>query len=349
MSNESLNWLNSNVLVGFTEKRGNAWHYRKSSQAVEPNHYRGGIPATEVERRLFFWEPEEWPLAALVGDEPEAISRVEAIHLSPVIERAVVTPTAKAIYRRDIDAVIGVVGSNYTLHGYREWLLERVFDLLGEAGIGSAGLLEQGAKAWVQVEVPDTFRVDDVEFRPFLTAATALDGSMSTTYLTGAQVVVCDNTLRAAMSDTDAKKIRVRHSTRSGLDIGTAREALDVLDATRLAFEAQYKSLKDWRVSDEMFERFVRARFSLKDETKYRRHPQFERREVLRRLWGEDPRVAPWRGNAYGVVAAINTFEHHFSGRAEGPHAAERNAGRLLRGRFDQIDVRTLDLLREVA
>lgn len=241
------------------------------------------------------------------------------------------------------------MGAGYTVHGYREWLLDRVFELLGEAGIGSAGLLDQGAKAWVQVEVPDTFRIDDVESRPFLTAATALDGSMSTTYLTGAQVVVCDNTLRAAMSDNDAKRVRVRHSTRSGLDIGSAREALDVLDVTRIAFEAEYKRLKSWPVSDDSFERFVRARFSLKNETAYRRHPQFERREVVRQLWFQDPRVAPWRGNAYGVVSAVNTYEHHFSGGADGPHAAERNAKRLVSGRFDQIDQLALDLLAKVA
>ncbi len=176
-----------------------------------------------------------------------------------------------------------------------------------------------------------------------------LSTGRSTTYLTGAQVVVCDNTLRAAMSETDARRIRVRHSTRSGLDIGSAREALDVLDATRSAFEAEYKRLRSWQVSEDTFERFVRARFSLKNETVYRRHPQFERREVLRQLWRQDPRVAPWRGNAYGVVAAVNTYEHHYSGAAEGPHAAERNAKRLVSGRFDQIDQEALKLLAKVA
>lgn len=338
-----------NVLIGFTEKRGKAWHYKMSAQGVEPNHYESGIPPLEVERRLFFWEPEEWPLAALVDDNPAALSDQESLFISPKIERAVQAEAFKAIYRRDVDAVIGVVGANFTLHGYREWLLDNVFELLGEAGIGSAGLLELGAKAWVQVEVPETCRVDDVEFRPFLTAATALNGSMSTTYLTGAQVVVCDNTLRAAMAEKDAARIRVRHSRRSELQIESARDALNVLDATRAAFEAEYKRLKEWRVGEDMFERFVCAHFSLKNEGQYRRHPQFERRELLRQLWRDDHRVAPWRGNAYGVLAAVNTYEHHLSGKQDGPHPAERNAKRMVAGVFDQIDTATLGLLAKVA
>ncbi len=104
MSNESVEWLNRNVLIGFTEKRGTAWHYRRSSQGAEPNHYVGGIPATDVERRLFFWEPEEWPLAALVEDEPEDLCPAEATRFSPVIEtgstRTVVEGHLPQRYRR---------------------------------------------------------------------------------------------------------------------------------------------------------------------------------------------------------------------------------------------------------
>ena len=44
MSTETIEWLNQNVLVGFTEKRGEAWHYRAGSQNGETNHYKGAIP-----------------------------------------------------------------------------------------------------------------------------------------------------------------------------------------------------------------------------------------------------------------------------------------------------------------
>jgi hypothetical protein len=31
-------------LIGFTDKRGHAWHYRPEEQGDEPNHYPGAIP-----------------------------------------------------------------------------------------------------------------------------------------------------------------------------------------------------------------------------------------------------------------------------------------------------------------
>ena len=44
MSKETMKWLNSNTLIGYTSKRGSAWHYRADLQAAEPNHYPGPVP-----------------------------------------------------------------------------------------------------------------------------------------------------------------------------------------------------------------------------------------------------------------------------------------------------------------
>ncbi len=62
MSRESLTWLNRNTLIGFTTKRGTAWHSRARHQGDEPNHYPGPIPVSDVKRRLFGWEPVRAPL-----------------------------------------------------------------------------------------------------------------------------------------------------------------------------------------------------------------------------------------------------------------------------------------------
>ena len=42
--------------------------------------------------------------------------------------------------------------------------------------------------AWVQVKMADTLSVAGVEFRPFLTATTSMDGSIATTYQTTYQI-----------------------------------------------------------------------------------------------------------------------------------------------------------------
>ena len=56
MSRETLHSLNTNTLIGNTNARGTAWHYRAEDQGEESNHYPGSIPVRDVERRLFDWE-----------------------------------------------------------------------------------------------------------------------------------------------------------------------------------------------------------------------------------------------------------------------------------------------------
>src|SRR5438034_224046 len=55
VSMETAEWLNRNVLIGYTRERGNAWHYRSAAQGDEPNHYPGPIPVDDIQRRLFHW------------------------------------------------------------------------------------------------------------------------------------------------------------------------------------------------------------------------------------------------------------------------------------------------------
>ena len=62
MSRETMLHLNTNTLIGFTDRRGNAWHYRAVLQGAESNHYPGAIPVADVRRRLLNWQavPRVW-------------------------------------------------------------------------------------------------------------------------------------------------------------------------------------------------------------------------------------------------------------------------------------------------
>jgi len=44
MSRETLNWLNTNTLIGFTDKRGHAWHWRAQEQDGELIDGCGPLP-----------------------------------------------------------------------------------------------------------------------------------------------------------------------------------------------------------------------------------------------------------------------------------------------------------------
>lgn len=334
MSAETLQHLNTNTLIGYTAKRGTAWHYRADEQGTEPNHYTGAIPVADVERRLFNW----------VGVEGE-------VHATALTDTGVLSstdPDRKAIMRSDTGAILGIFKSGYRVHQYTDWLIDNVSQLLdADLAIGSAGLLKGGAQAWVQIEMEDTMIAGEgVEFRPFLTAATSMDGSLATTYMVGAQVVICDNTLSAATRSADGK-FKVRHSVNSLSKIGSVRDALSIVHTVADDFSAQVKELCAQVVTDDQWAAFVAAYTAPSSNSQRSKTIQERKSGDLNRMWRYDERVAPWKGSAYGVLAAVNTYVHHEQ-TVRGATRAERNMARFVEGGVDKMDAATLDLLATV-
>src|SRR6478735_7998610 len=77
MSKETLEWLNSNLLIGFSESRGKAWWHRSNLDVgSEPNHYPRAIPPADVKRRLFNWQPLELPINIEVPTDIETATTI---------------------------------------------------------------------------------------------------------------------------------------------------------------------------------------------------------------------------------------------------------------------------------
>ncbi len=223
MSKESISWLNTNTLIGCTDKRGTAWHWRAQEQGVRSNHYPGAIPVEDVQDRLFGWQAESRRLAV---ELPAVV--VDATHWQGGLPRRwAVLPDRQAICRSDDTeaAVMGIFGPGYTRHQYREWLLTTVADLLDDdLAISSAGLLRGGAIAWVEVSLPETITTPEgVAFRPNLLATTSFDGSIATTYKRTVTDTVCDNTRELALSEP-GQQFKVKHSRHSHAQLAPARQ-----------------------------------------------------------------------------------------------------------------------------
>jgi len=241
MSKESLQWLNSNTLIGCTSKRGTAWHWRSEEQGDRSNHYPGAIPVRDVQDRLFGWTAESRRLAV----EVEA-DRASMTHLSKDGQprRWAVVADRQAICRSDDDTVMGIFGPGYTRHQYREWLLTTVADLLDDdLVISSAGLLRGGAIAWVEVSMPDTITTPEgVAFRPNLLATTSFDGSIATTYKRTVTDTVCDNTRACALAE-QGQEFKVKHSRNSHAQLAPARQALALVHTLGDEFAAEVAQL----------------------------------------------------------------------------------------------------------
>ena len=112
MSRETLAHLNTQTLIGYTSKRGQAWHYRADQQGAEPNHYEHAVPVADVRRRLFCWSPVEADIQAVTMD-PDGVTTCT-------------DPTRKAIVRPDTGAILGVFRTGYKVHDYDQWLITNV-------------------------------------------------------------------------------------------------------------------------------------------------------------------------------------------------------------------------------
>lgn len=336
MSRETLKHLNTNTLIGYTDKRGHAWHYRAEEQGTENNHYPGAIPIEDVRRRLFPWE-------AIEGAITFAAELEDATVLSGF------DPTRKAIVRSDLGTLLEVFKDNYKIHQYQDALLDMVADLLDDGiDIGSAGILQGGGQAWVSVEVPDNIVTPEgVVFRPHLLACSSHNGSLASTYRRCITKVVCDNTMKAANKER-GPAIKVRHSKYSSLKLQSAKDALGLIQEIADDFAAEVAALTAVTVTDKDWQKFLESFVPIpEDASKRAESLGTEKREKLSRLYLHDERCAPWKGTAFGVVQTVNTYAHHETTVRNVPRG-ERNMENTLMGKFDALDLDTTNKILAV-
>lgn len=348
MSQETMTWLNRNVLIGYVNVRGTAWHHLRSEQGDEPNHYVGPVPIEDVRRRLFNWMAEPRELLMLVPDGRGGTTPVPL-------------DSHRAIVRNDSNEVLSVRGADYAIHQYGEVLLESVAHLLDDdLNIGSAGLLRGGGVAWVQIEAPENcVAAEGLEFRPHLLAATSHNGSIATTYKRVATIVVCDNTLamglregRRGASDDRIPvdgEYKVRHTAGSRLRLLDAREALKIVFDTGEAYKAELNALLSVKVSEHVWARFLETHIPIAEgATDAKRGNALLQRHTYNDLWNQDPRVAPWRNSALGVLQAVNTYRHHLLPARGGTVRHERNKLEAIFGTGKDKDARALKVLMDL-
>lgn len=341
MSRETSEWLNQNVLIGFTEKRGHAWHYRESAQGAEANHYPLAVPATDVSRRLFDWEPLELPVLIpapmkYYENEDASDTAVESFH--EIDGRKAIVPSDNPTH------VFGIFSQDYQVHSYDEWLIGNVSNILGDTlAISSAGLLKGRAVAWVEVSVPETITTPQgVAFRPNLLATTSLDGTVATTYKRTCTMVVCDNTWGMAMTEKGQtyKRKHTRYSN-GKLEQDRAREALNLVHETADAMQDEIRHMCEIEITNAEFNAILNAVTAPpagKAETKTGVTVRERKMDEVRALYVNDERVAPWNGTAFGVVQAFNTWGHHVKPTRGETERAERNALDTINGNTEKAD-----------
>jgi len=343
MGMETFEWYNTQILVGYTDNRGHAWHYKKELQGDEPNHYAGAIPVEDVRRRLFSWSAVESPVFVRVEATADDFNDIDE---TGKMWKYVKAENRKAVLHGGDNTVFNIFKDGYSIHQYDAWLVDNLSNILDDSiNIGSAGLLKSGGVAWVSLEMPESIEViEGFQVRPNLLATTSHNGTLATTYKQVATFVVCDNTHAMAMSE-DTQSFKARHSKYSSFKIQSARDALGIVHKMTDDIIAEVTKLSEWKVSDAQFDKVLDtlAPLPTDEDAKTALTRAQDKRAMLTGLYRNDERVAPWKGTALGVLQAFNTYNHHEAGADK--TRVERNMLNALNGTTNTADKRVLAVL----
>lgn len=326
MSMETLKWLSDNTLVGFTETRGNAWHWRQGDH----NHFPQAVPVEEVER-LFNFTIDPQSLFILDPSNPFGFSEIE---------------DRQAWMNSRNGKLMGIFTGRYAGHQYSEWLLNSIANVLhGELGVASAGLLRDGRQAWVQLEVPECFDAPAGEkVRPSILCVSSFDGSIATAYGRRITRVVCDNTLYCARREQGAT-IKFKSTSGNIGKIKDVRQALELIERQADDFSAEISELLAVRVDDTQWIKLrdkVLAPMPPEGKTTRGKTLCEAKREELSKLYRFDERVEPWAGTLWGVLQADNTYRQHIRS-VKGVTREERNMINLVEGNSAKEDMDVIE------
>lgn len=315
--------------------------------------YEGPIPVSEVERHLFNWEALSVPSGNFIPCEPDSIGSViiDGQYYMPKV-----TPGAQGFVRSDDHTELGRHGRGYKGHGYNQWLVRDVANIVGDTlSINSALELKNGAQAAVEVALAEWMHDTEsgVDFWPVLLAKTSFDGSIATTYSAACKMAACDNMYQGMQraAKNAGRQFKVRHTVNSlsAEKLTGVRHALRILEQAAdgmTEFLHQLTPIKvdrvQWLKVMDIIEPPAKA-----DATKVALTKADNRRQQLDAVYQNNPMVAQWNGTAFGVVQAVNTFEHHFR-NVRGTSRIERVYDRAMRDDFAKADGDTLNALAHV-
>lgn len=345
MSAETMEWLRSNIRIGYTGSDGPAWWAASGEYMDDGSHFDGPVPVEEVERLLSV----EFAEGTVFSTYTDAAGDRQSVQ----------DKTRKTIVTPDNGAILGIFKLGYQVHGYKQWTADQIAAILdtskGELGTKSVGLLRNRGVAFMQAQLAGSgLEVGGFEFTPYILAATSVDGTMSSTYATGVTAAVCDNTLAAALAGARSK-YKVKHSSKSAGKLADVRNALSLVYQAGDDFAADAAALQSVDVTPADFAAWLAMVAPVpaadpKSSTGGAKYTNAVKlRETYEAMWNHDAKVKPWAGTAFGVVQLSNThntWKRNVSGADGG--RMERTYLNMVTGITAREDAQALDALATV-
>lgn len=233
--------MTSDLFVGFKQP---AWHGLGRVTETEITN----LDMLRQEVPDFFWEVEQWALAATNGETRMPVT------------------THRLNVRSDTKTPLGVVGEGYVPCQNKD-LAALAFDIAHEAGgrVETVGTFRSGRRVYLSLSGVrfDAGGNPADPIDTFLTVVNGHDGGLAVRALTTSVRVVCSNTFHAALGSA-GREIRFRHTAKMVDRISEVRRVLGVFQKDVGQFKKQAetlsaKSVDRKAVNDFFVEAYTRA------------------------------------------------------------------------------------------
>lgn len=265
-----------------------------------------------------------------------------------------------AMVRDDTNEILGVVGRRY--EPFQNWqALDLLNDILasGEATAETAGVLDGGKRVWILANIPRDLTVADDIHIPYLLVSTTHDGSGSARADLTLERVQCRNTVKFAIRNTELRERLAelgidnftsswthKHSRNVSSKAAEARRILGFANEFIDAYAAEIDSLVARVVPAAEFDDLLVVEFPLATgATERQERNTLDRRDRVRAAYENPQDGGLFKGTAWGVVNAFNSFDLWADPIRDEAKRPARQMARLLDGSVEKRINRVRDRL----
>lgn len=321
----------SGARLVYSVKQGTPWH-GLGAAITEPMD----IPAALRLARLADWNLTKRPLYVRDNDR-QTMRKVEQ---------------AVAVYRPGDGTTVGVVGGDYEIFSNEETFLG-LGSALGQMGLPvlTAGSLRSGSRTFMCFEHPEAAKLPNGDqIKGHLLISTSHDGSLALQASDVEILVVCSNTLSAALGGA-ASIFRIKHTRNMRDSIAEAHRLLAKTEEARAVKLAAATTLLGIKISRLEWTSFLEALIPVPAST----DPEHDRkvsfalklRDTLDTVYLTHPTQQNKLDTAWGAYNAVTFYTNHLQTRrkTDSATAEENRMEALTGGREDELAARALKLL----
>ena len=266
---------------------------------------------------------------------------------------------AWAVYNTDLNQFIAPCSEDYAIHPPAV-VFDTMDEILDAAGDGCkyevAGALGGFKVVWGLADIKATIRIGDDEIKQFLFGITSFDSSMSTQFGQTNVRMVCENTIKQALSQKAASALKIRHTSKSHRRLQDAREALSMIKSDFMKTGERLQFLANRYVNpvdmNNLLEAVIAAPVGKPDTERESKRHQNILNTIIDLYESNDRDAFPeQRGTVYNMLNAFTNYvDHERSTRTrDGENETLQRAKSSLFGQGNQIKDKALTVLTQYA